>query len=524
MKSILLILLILSGFNLCSQSCPFSIAYGGNQFDEIKSLSVINRNTYVLGNTYSTNLPITNGLINDTLSGDYDCFITKFDSCGIKVWSTYFGGTGYESGERIESTKDGNLLICGYTNSQNLSTINSFQPNNDGSYDCFLTKISSTGHIIWSTYFGGTGGDFAFDIKVDSLDNIILGGMTISNNLYTTTNSFQSTQHGNTDAFIARFSKDGYLKWSTFYGGSGSEDIHALTIDNNFNIIGVGASFSNNLNTSLSAYQSYNDGSADVYILKLDSSGNRIFSTYFGGSSLDDAYGVCCDKFNNIYVSGHTNSPDFDTLNPIQVNINGGLDSYLSKWSSNGNLLKSTLFGGSGDDRCLRLLDKSNGVILYLESNSTNLLSQYPLTGNYDLYISTFDYNFIQTFGTYYGGSSSETGWDIRYSNNEIIFCGESSSTNYPSSNMVNPSDGVLTKLSSNIIVSSYEKTKFNGGVYPNPFIDYLSNDTKENIQISSILGDILYSGSAKYINTKDYSIGIYLITIDSKTELFIKE
>ena len=211
---------------LNSQTCTLVSSYfGGTQQDEIKGVCIDNnKNSYLLGNTYSTDLPITIGKINDTNSGDFEAFLCKFDSCGILKWCTYFGTSAYDSGEKIALTNDGNIVFCGYTSGvTSHTTLGCFQPISGGGYDCFITKINPNGTIIWSTYFGKSGGDFAFEIKVDNYDNIIIGGTTTSPNLYTTASSFQQVKQANTDAFIARFDKNGQLKWSTYYGGNASE-------------------------------------------------------------------------------------------------------------------------------------------------------------------------------------------------------------------------------------------------------------------------------------------------------------
>ena len=112
------LIILLSKLSLVSQiTCSqFSTYFGNNQFDEIKSVCVDSkRNSYVIGNTYSTNLPITLGLVNDTASGDYDVFIAKFDSCGALIWCTYFGGTGFDSAEKMSLTIDSNIIFCGFT-------------------------------------------------------------------------------------------------------------------------------------------------------------------------------------------------------------------------------------------------------------------------------------------------------------------------------------------------------------------------------------------------------------------------
>lgn len=544
---ILLFLRISNGVFSQSSCSFFSTYFGGNQFDEIKSVCVdSNKNSYVIGNTYSTNLPVTPGLINDTASGNYDIYIAKFDSCGALIWSTYFGDLGYESAEKMELSNDGNIVFCGYTNSVNTPTTpGCFQSSNNGGYDCFITKINPNGTIMWSTFFGKSGGDFAFDLKIDAVDNVIIGGTSTSTNLYTTLSSFQPNHRGNTDAFVARFSKNGLLKWCTYYGGNGSEDIHALTVDLNCNIIGVGESFSSNLHISTGAFQSTNDGSSDTYIIKLDSNCVRVFSTYIGGSGSDDAWGLVCDSLNNIYVAGHTTSFDFDTTALAYQTIpNGGSDCYITKWSPTGTLMTSTLFGGlQNDNSCRLILFSSNQLLLLSETESQNLpvfpsSQQSLLSGSYDMYLVSLDANNLSpTWATYFGGSSSEDATDLKIiDKSHIIFCGSSNSTNYP----VTPSsfqpthnsgaDGVITKLfipNSNS-TTIFEKTNSSLlEIYPNPFDDYLiiKSPTSFIVEIKNLFGQIVYSSkNNRYISTKEFKQGVYIVSVNSKSYRFIKQ
>lgn len=542
------IFLLVKAYLISQQTCSnFSTYFGGNQFDEIKSVCVdVNKNSYVIGNTYSNDLPITLGLINDTASGNYDVFLAKFDSCGALIWSTYFGGIGYESAEKMEITHDGNIVFCGYTTSVTTpTTLGCFQQNNNGGYDCYLTKITPNGLIVWSTFFGKSGGDFAFDLKIDAVDNIIIGGTSTSTNLYTTPFSFQPNHKGNTDAFIARFSKNGLLKWCTYYGGAGSEDIHALAVDLNCNIVGVGESFSNNLNTSVGAFQSINEGASDTYIIKLDSTCTRVFSTYLGGSGSDDAWGLVCDSLNNIYVAGHTNSNDFDTTAfTYQTTHNGGIDCYLTKWSPTGTLVKSTLFGGTLNDYSSRLIGiSSTEVLLLTETESINLPTytfsqQTSLMGSYDMYLTSFDMNTLfPTWGTYNGGAIVEDATDIKLINsNEVVVCGSSNSTDYLVTSgayqplLNNSTDGVITKLTitknlSTVIENKYLESTIE--IYPNPFSDYLFIKSKKPllIEIKTLLGETIYSRTNDdYISTKDLSPGVYIVTVNSKSYRFIKQ
>lgn len=519
---------------------PFSTYYGGIQSDEIKSILVDhNKNSYVIGNTYSTDLPVTPGLINDTHSGSYDVFVAKFDSCGTLLWSTYMGGSNFDSAEKMALSADGNVLICGYTSSINtFTTPGCFQPTQHGSYDAFISKISTSGQLIWSTLFGQTGGDFAYDITVDKLGHIIIGGTTTSAGLYTSASSFQQNIRGNTDAFIARFSASGMLNWCTYYGGNNSEDIHVVTTDAHCNVIGAGGSFSTNLNTSNGAHQSLNDGGVDGYLIKLDSSGARIFSSYFGGNAIDDIWGVVCDANLNIYLAGHTNSIDFDiTTGAYQAQLTGLSDLYLSKWSPTGTLLKCTLFGGSMNELMGRMvLSGPHEITLAGKSESPDvpMLGNNHQTipaGNYDALLVKFDADLLQpVWSSYYGGDQNEEVFDlVSYQGQFIVFAGSTNSTNFPLSTnpyqatLNNSMDGFITRLPvGNLIttsVSTYD-LKNTITVFPNPFFDqlYVKGNNVKAAKLYDMYGHLLISdpGPDIMLNTGSFPQGVYILVVSS--------
>jgi hypothetical protein len=519
----------------------FSTYFGGTQSDEVKSVAVdYDKNTYVLVNTYSTDLPVTPGLINDSHSGSYDGFIAKFDSCGNLLWSTYMGGANFDSAERLAMTTDGNVVLCGYTSSLNtFTTTGCFQAIHDGSYDAFITKIDPTGHILWSTLFGKAGGDFAFDITVDKFNNIIVGGTTTSSGLYTLAGtSFQVNLKGNTDAFIARFSPTGALRWCTYYGGNNSEDIHVVTTDLHGNVIGAGESFSTNLNTSAGAYQNLNEGSSDGYIIKLDSACTRVFSTYIGGNDVDDIRGVACDAASSIYIAGHTNSTDFDTTTGAYQTTNKGLsDLFLTKWSPTGTLLESTLFGGSQTERLGRMILSGAYEVTLIgktESSDVSMLgssSQATLAGGYDVLLAKFDAGSLEPlWSSYYGGAQDEEAIDLAgYDGRFMVFSGSTNSADFPVSaspyqQTLNASvDGFLVKLNVGNLVTTgvphYRETSA-FTAFPNPFSDviYMKGTGITTIALYDALGENVYelvkTDDPSLLSTTGLAPGIYLLVV----------
>src|SRR5690349_20534927 len=100
-----------------------------------------------------------------------------------------------------------------------------------GNYDALLVKFDSTGNRLWATYFGGSGLDQPLCSAVDAHGNIFIGGYTESASQISSANGFQLTYGGGGDAFLAKFSSSGVLKWSTYYGGSGQDRFHGMAID-----------------------------------------------------------------------------------------------------------------------------------------------------------------------------------------------------------------------------------------------------------------------------------------------------
>ena len=393
-------------------------------------------------------------------------------------------------------------------------------------------------------------------MKTDSLNNIIIGGTSISNVLYTNANSFQQFQAGATDAFIARFNSKGNLKFSTFFGGSNSEDIHALAIDKHCNIIGVGGTFSFNLNTSAGCYQSSSNGGMEVYVLKLDSSGQRIFSTYIGSTGTDDAYGVCTDNSDFIYISGHTNGGTFYTSPGAYQPIKSGMnDCYCLSLSPTGNMLWSTFLGGSSNDFLSRMhLNTNKELVLLSSSQSTD----FPMlginnttvnTGGSDAVITKLLTNGIPFWSTYLGGSSSETPYEtISINKNKIVVAGSTTSADFPVSSLPYQStfngteDGFITcrNVASSLVsgITSISGTEcdivVNAVIVQNEIeCKYNCMNVNADYVITDVTGKQIQTGVMENVNRIDVSewnSGLYFIRLNfnnghhTKAVKFIKQ
>ena len=245
---------------------------------------------YVTGHTASSDFPTQNAY-DDTFNGGRDAFVAKFNSHGSLLWSTYLGGTNFDGGFSIAVTSDGNCYIIGTTRSNDFPTLNAYSNTLSGSDDIFLAKFSSSGSLLWSTYLGGSGEDYGYDIAVAGDGSCYVTGCTNSSD-FPTQNAFDTTFNGGyIDIFVSKFSTNGSLLWSSYLGGNGNEWGYSIAVTDDGSCYVTGFKASNDF-PALDAYDSTPNGDWDVFVTKFNASGSLHWSTYFGGSWWDEALGI----------------------------------------------------------------------------------------------------------------------------------------------------------------------------------------------------------------------------------------
>jgi hypothetical protein len=336
----------------------YSTYIGGSDSDGGGAIAIDDSgNAYITGWTYSTDYDITPGAFQTTHAGNDDVFVTKLNSTGTGlIYSTYIGGSDSDGGGAIAIDDSGNAYITGYTESTNYDiTPGAFQTTNGGSWDVFVTKLNSTGTaLIYSTYIGGSDYDEVYGIAIDDSGNAYITGETNSTDYDITPGAFQTTYAGNGDVFVTKINSTGTgLIYSTYIGGSDSDGDGAIAIDDSGNAYITGYTYSTNYDITSGAFQTTNGGLCDVFVTKLNSTGTGlIYSTYIGGSGNDYGIGIAIDGSGNAYITGETNSTDYDITPGAFQTTNGGLcDVFVTKLNSTGTgLIYSTYIGGSNDD------------------------------------------------------------------------------------------------------------------------------------------------------------------------------
>jgi len=268
-----------------------------------------NNNVVLAYNTASSSGIATSGSYQSTLQGQYNDFVAKFDKNGSLLWASYFGA-GKEDGSRVAIDPSGNIYLAGETNDvSGIATKGAYQTSLSGSMDAFVAKFSPDGKLIWSTYFGGDSLDYGLGLKTDPRGNVFLAGWTFSNKGLATNGSFQSKYTGNGQAFLAKFNAAGNLKWATYFGGNAQNEGLCLAADSKGNALLGGLTNSSGLATTGAHQSSYAGGFADAFLVQFDSLGHRNWCTYYGDTVYEYALALATDRNDNVLMAGVTNSP-----------------------------------------------------------------------------------------------------------------------------------------------------------------------------------------------------------------------
>jgi hypothetical protein len=391
------------------------------------------------------------------------------------IYSTYIGGNGGDIAYGIAIDSNDDTYICGETNSSNFPTLNGKQTSYGGNGDAFVAELNSTlTALVYSTYLGGSQADSAAACAISSTDDIFVTGTTYSTDFpisptissTSTTSAFQTSYGGNGDAFVAEVSSTGStLVYSSYLGGSGLDQGNGITVNSAGDAWVTGSTQSSNLSipAGTTPYQTTLAGASDAFVAEVNVSGTQLmYLTYLGGTQADTAQAIKLGSSGNVYIAGYTFSTNFPTVNPIQSANAGSADAFVSELnptlSGSAQLLFSTYLGGSGQDEALALALDSSGDI-YVTGNTQSVASasttgfptagfssttppyQSTLNGTQNAFVAKLSPGSSTTaskeiYGTYLGGSGSDQGNGIAVdSSGDAWITGYTESSNFPPTN-----------------------------------------------------------------------------------------
>ena len=309
----------------------FSSYIGTNDKDRMYDIVESNNpdELFFCGYAFGSNLATTSGVFQPNKGGgNRDAFIGKLslDPLGISYMS-YIGGNDNDHLYEIAALSGGRVAACGFTKSTSgyPTTTNAHQQVfGGGDYDAVLSIVADgAASLEYSTLIGGNGDDRAHAIYVNNNEEIYLTGHTGTSTFPTSLTAFDDTYNGGTDAFITKFSTQGTITHSTFFGAGDVQAGWGILRGNSGGILVVGNTFSTAVPQVGEELDNVNNGSMDVFVAEFDSELKYLTrSSIFGGSNDDSGLSVVVDSFGRIIIVGTTNSTDFPTTNALDSVLN----------------------------------------------------------------------------------------------------------------------------------------------------------------------------------------------------------
>jgi hypothetical protein len=389
---------VVSKLTKAGNALIYSTYLGGSITDASYAVAVNSQGeAYVVGFTSSTDFPTAGAVQGSFGGGSSDAFLAKLSSEGDHLlWSTYLGGSGWDSGENVTVDTGGAAYVAGFTSSTNFLTHDAYQDINTGDYDAFVTKIARNGSMVYSTYLGGNSDDKGSAVVVTAAGEAYVTGRTRSND-FPSLGAYQGSLQGlSIDAFISILSPSGdSLIYSTFLGGDNEDYAYDIAVDSSGDAYITGRTLSDNFPIA-NAWQTTNHGDYDVFVARLSLVANTlVYSTYLGGTVDDYGYAIEVDYSGAAYVAGRAFSADFPTANAYQGSYQGGYsDAFVVKLSGAGDPVFSTYLGGSAYDGAYGIdVDTSGAVYVTGYTDSDNFPTRNPYqatwkSGGADLFVA----------------------------------------------------------------------------------------------------------------------------------------
>jgi hypothetical protein len=447
-------------------------------------------------------------LSNDTYSfqvGEYDMSLPLVIDPRL-VWASFWGRNFNDEIYGIDIDDDGNVYVTGSTTSAwtGLPVNTYFDTTHNGGFDVFVTKFNptATSPVFYFTYLGSSGTETGSGIAVNSLGQAYVTGNTDGS--YPFIIGAYDTARSGVDGFISRLSADGtQLLASTFFGGQGSEFVHAIAVDGSDDVYIAGQTDSTQSSTPafplINSYDALANGGVDGFYAKFnDALSILAISSFIGGDGSDIVRGLDVDSTGRIYLAGESASTDFPFANAYQAVDTGGIDAFISRISSGGTGLQySSFLGAAGLDRAYDVATVGSGGMAAITGSTTSAVfnTKNPLDSTLgstqDGFAALFDTSSSGSlsliYSTYVGGDAIDILRSVDIDSDENVYViGDTTSTDYPTTSealfttYANAGDIVLSKLSplgDEMLYSTYVRTSSFGATASDAGFAIVVND-----------------------------------------------
>jgi len=386
---------------------------GGISEDNGNSIAVdANGNSYITGEFRDS---ATFGITTMTSSGENDIFVAKLDINGNWLWVNQAGGISGSYGSSIAVDDNGNSYVTGGFSGS--ATFGTTTLTSSGDGDIFVAKMDSNGNWLWAKKAGGISGGYGSSIAVDANGNsYATGGFSGSATFGTT----KLTSSGKNDIFIAKLNSNGNWLWAKKAGGISGSYSSSIAVDANGNSYVTGG-FSGSATFGTTKLTS--SGKNDIFIAKLNSSGNWLWVKQAGGTSGDIGNSIAVDDNGHSYITGEFR--DNATFGTTTLTCSGYDDIFVAKMDSNGNWLWVKQAWGISYDLTNSIAVDTNGnsfVTGNFSGSSTFGTTTLTSSGDYDIFVAKLDSNGNWLWAKQAGGTSSDYTNDIAVDANGNIY------------------------------------------------------------------------------------------------------
>jgi len=336
--------------------------YGGSFNDYGNDIQQTSDGGYIVCGSTNSNDGDVVGFHGNPNYYDYnDFFILKITSTGSIEWKKCLGGNRDEQAFSVTKSIDGGFIISGYTNTNNNGDVSGYNANNNWyDKDAWVVKLNSSGNFVWKKCFGDSEDDRFTNVKELNDGSLLFAGITTS---------YQFTgNHGGVDFWLVKTDANGVIQWQKLYGGSSSDIFKSLEITSDQGFILTGETFSHNgdvLNTL-----NVTSSASDIWVLRLDASGSIIWQKCYGGTLNESGNDIIQTSDGGFALTGNTASFNGN----VSYNY-GSQDFWLLKINSTGSLMWQKSLGGTNDDVSNSLVATADGGYVlagYINSDDYN--------------------------------------------------------------------------------------------------------------------------------------------------------
>jgi hypothetical protein len=371
-RTIILLLGIFISIKANSQTpnLGWAKSVGGSQFDFGFSIGYDNQgNSYTTGKFLGTvDFDPGTGVYNMSSSGGC-IYILKLSSSGNFVWAKQIGGSGDDVGQSLKVDAAGNILTTGsfWGTADFDPGAGVFNMTSIGTYDIFISKLDSAGNFIWAKRMGGNIAQEGFFITTDAALNIYTTGWFQGTADFDPgAGNFSLTSQGFRDVYISKLNSSGNFIWAKSFGGTNDDHGYSIAIDNSDNVYTTGF-FQNtaDFDPGAGVYNLTSSGQDDIFILKLNSSGNFVWAGKIGGSGNDYARSIAVDAAGIFYLTGtFSDTADFDFGAGVSNLISAGAkDLFILSFNAAGNFGWVKRIGDFSDEEGFALAVDNAGYI-----------------------------------------------------------------------------------------------------------------------------------------------------------------